>query len=123
MAITKKDIEQISEAVEKKIEPYFTAIQEDFNRIYEWQDGFNVWSDSVDGWRKSVDGWRQEVSAKLAGLERRIDHLAEVATQHSKELRAIRLELASLKNSRHADRAKVQQLTERVGALELQAGV
>lgn len=109
MAITKKEVEQISEAVEKKIGPYFTAIQKDFNKVYDWQE--------------KVDGWRKDVSAKLASLERRIDHLAEIDTHHSKELRAIRQEMALIRRTRQADQTRIQELEERVSALELRAGV
>jgi len=123
MAITKKEIEEIGEVVEKRIEPYFTAIQGDFNKVYKWQGKVDGWRKDVDGWRKDVDGWRKDVSAKLDSLERRVDHLAEVATRHSKKLRAIRQEIVLMRGSRRADHARIQEIEERVSALELPAGV
>ena len=107
MVLDKKDLKQIKEALTEVVDPYFTAIKEDFSNI---DDRFD-----------KIEVNLSEIKDKLSNLERRVIALEDIATEHGKELRKIRRILAQLLKQKKVETEKVALLEKRI--IQLEAGV
>ena len=129
MPLTKKDLKQIKDVVVEATEPYFTAIKDDFNNV---DDRFNKIDEKfrgidenfkgIDENFKGIDENFNDIRSKLSSLERRIIAIEDIATEHGKELRKIRVILTQLKKQKKVDQEKVILLEKRVARVEAMAG-
>lgn len=76
MPLTKKELKQIKETVVDAVDPYFTAIQKDFNNVY---GRFDKVDERLEKIEKMI----------LADHKRRIEKL-EIEVKELKELLAVR---------------------------------
>lgn len=76
MPLTKKELKQIKETVVDAVDPYFTAIQKDFNNVY---GRFDKVDERLEKIEKLI----------LADHKRRIEKL-EIEVKELKELLAVR---------------------------------
>ena len=104
MALDKKDLKQIKETLTEVVDPYFTAIKEDFN--------------NVDNRFDKIELDLGEIKNKLSGLERRVIALEDITTEHGKELRKIKRILSQLHNRKKVETEKVALLEKRIIQLE-----
>ena len=76
MPLTKKDLQDIKgvvgEAVEETVEPYFNAIQKDFNSVYQRLD-------KMDGRLESIEKFLLEDHRRRIGkLEQKVEKLEDL---------------------------------------------
>lgn len=104
MVLTKKDLKEIKDVVVEATEPYFTAIKGDFNNM---EDNF-----------QEVKSTLGDIQNRLRNLERRMVALEDIATEHGKELKKIRVILSQLKKQKKVDQEKVILLEKRIARVE-----
>lgn len=76
MALTKRDLQQISNLFNEGYEEYFLP---HFERIYKWQDKVELWQvkveswqENVELWQENVESWQKEVDQSLKSLNKSI---------------------------------------------------
>ena len=123
MAMTKEEIEQIGSVVEKQLDRFLVTIQKDLSKIQQLQDKTDKWHKAVDTWQKGVDEWQKKISSEIAELERKINHLAEAASRHTKELEVIWRALRLIRDEHRTERTKINAPEEESNILKTRAGI
>jgi len=129
MPLTKNDLKQIKEivgeVVDKTVEPYFIAIQNDFQHVYKRFDQIDKRFEQVYKRFDQVDKRFEDIENRLDSLERRIICLEDMATEQGRRLKRITAELHSIKKSilvlqkdQPAQNAKIDCLNKRVIIME-----
>lgn len=138
MPLNKKDLQQIKEVVdesietkvppivEKVVEPYFTAIQNDFNRNFEeHQKNSEEHQKFFDELKKNSEE-HKDMQSDLRNIGRRVmaieDFLAghgNLLKEHSVMLNNIGEDIKELKESGRITKEQFLDLEKRVGELEM----
>jgi chromosome segregation ATPase len=123
MALTKKDLEKIkdvidesldnkiSQMVKKVLEPYFTAIQQDFNRNFEDHKIFNNNLEEITTGIRSL-------KQSLASLENKLLAIDGALTEHRQDIREIISNIKELRDSDGITRKQIFDLNRRLSEFE-----